>query len=592
MKKNYLILIFALLFNTFLFSQTVTLTPTAVNGSNVNSGPINLASTPNSTISLGVKVQFPSNATVNDYGTLKIYYTNLSITNANVAAGGDTGNLLFNGGQVANKSFIINLYWNDFLTTGGFIFAEYKTSTGSIYRSSNLAVIKNATMTGGTTLNPPADAPNPANISNTLCCNQTIRLGDKPEPYKGSVFLNPYKNEPYGINAKWEYKGDIIELDNINQTLSVDYITEPGNFTVQRSLGYVYGNTFPNKSNAITITVVPSPIVTNEISINAPVDSKGYFEIMATNPKQIFGTRQGGQVNLNILQNPNHTPQRGDLTTSIESFEWQYKKINTAKNEWITINSNHAYNLESFIPTDIDEAEDNYYLLRRIATYQNIKRASNTLKIVYRTIRKNNTICCDQTLIISPSNTIDPPSLIIGSDATPETNGYLKYQWQSQSIDSNSGNIGNWINITGATSKDYLPAPLLLVSNSRRGEISWSTPITYNYRRLTIRENSYEPTSYSNEVNLNSLNQYPEISLYPNPASSIINIENKKFAYRSDSTFVSIINSMGETVNSNNVSFITPYLISIDISNLPMGVYFINIQSTPTSSTKLTFIKQ
>ncbi|WP_230406350.1 hypothetical protein [Flavobacterium fluviale] len=251
--------------NALVFAQTVTLTPTIVNNTNVNTGPINLASVPTSTISLNVKVEIPSNVAVTDYGTLKIYYSNLSVTNANVASGGDRGTLFFGGGKIATRSIVINLFWSDFLTSGGFIFAEYKTPAGTSYRSSNLAIIKNATMTGGTTLNPPADAPNPSNISNTLCCNQTVRLEDKPEPFKGSVFLNPYKNEPYGINAKWEYKGNIIELDNINQTLSVDYITEPGNFTVQRSLGYVYGNTFPNKSNSITITVVPSPITSNEI---------------------------------------------------------------------------------------------------------------------------------------------------------------------------------------------------------------------------------------------------------------------------------------------------------------------------------------
>jgi hypothetical protein len=120
---------------------------------------------------------------------------------------------------VATKSFVINLNWTDFLTSGGFIYAEYKS--GASYNSSNIAVIKNATMTTGTTLNPPADAPNPATIVNTLCCNQTIRLGDKPAPITGSQYLNPYKEEPYGINSQWTNtsNGASPTLDDINRIL-------------------------------------------------------------------------------------------------------------------------------------------------------------------------------------------------------------------------------------------------------------------------------------------------------------------------------------------------------------------------------------
>lgn len=194
--------------STLVFSQKVTLTPTAVNNTNVNAGPINLASVPNSTISLNIKVEIPSNVAVNDQGTITVYYSNLNIANANVATGGNGGNLYFGGGKTATRSMVINLYWTDFLTSGGFIFAEYKTTAGTAYRSSNLAVIKNATMTTGTTLNPPADAPNPTKINNTLCCNQTVRLGDKPQLITGSQFLNPYEKEPYGINTKWETKGN------------------------------------------------------------------------------------------------------------------------------------------------------------------------------------------------------------------------------------------------------------------------------------------------------------------------------------------------------------------------------------------------
>ncbi len=605
MKKNYLFLIATLMLTTLTFAQTVTLTPTAVNSTNVNSGPINLASMPNSTISLNVKVEIPSNVAVNDYGTLKIYYSNLSSTNANVAAGGDGGALFFGGGRTATRSVVINLYWSDFLTSGGFIYAEYKNPAGTAYRSSNLAVIKNSTMNSGTTLNPPADAPNPRNITNTLCCNQTVRLGEKPQPITGSKYLNPYEKEPYGIKASWETNGtplppNFLNVDNINHSITLDYTNALGSFTVKRSLDYAYYNEYPNKSNAVTISVIKSPMHENKISIDGPFDSNGFAEIITTNPKIITGSTV--TINLTVLQNPNQTEQRGDNITNIDRYEWEYTKINSK--DWKTLDNENSEALNNFIPIDLDINEDNYYLLRRIAVYQNIKKVSNELKILVRTIRHNNTICCDQTLKILSPTQIESPNPLNGSSIIFDPNivtphqYYISYQWQSQ-LNGNTPNT--WQNISGATYKDYTPTqPLEIISDSRRNTLKLKD--SYNYRRIAeVTYSGYDQNnkwisgkskSYSNEVSLTGSGSPSNIKIYPNPATSVINIENTSFAYKADSTQVSIINSIGETVNSNNFSLITPYLISIDISNLPLGIYFINIQSTPTRVTKLSFIKQ
>jgi len=593
MRKNYIYLVLLLLLHISVFGQKVTLIPTTVNGASFSTGPINLASVPYSTISLGVKVEMPATAAPGDNGTIKVYFSKGAALGSNLAIGGDGGTLYFGGGKTATKSFIINLNWTDFPTSGGFIFAEYRS--GASYVSSNISVVKNTTMTGGTTLNPPADAPNPSNIANTLCCNQTIRQGDKPAPVTGSQYLNPYSGLPYGINSQWTNtsNGESPKLDDANKILHLDYATELKNIVVTRKLGYNYGGQFPNKSNDVTITVVPSPILTNEISIDAPINSDGFAELINTNnSKRVTGTRYTGLVNLTILQDPFHTSQRGDSFTDIEKFEWEYTKINiglVGSKNWTSINGQNDYFIESFNPSDISTTEDNYYLLRRIAIYQNIKRVSNTLKIVLRTIRKNNTICCDQTLVISAANTIDQPTLITGSDATPE-NGYLKYQWQSQSIDSNNGGkISNWSNIVGATSKDYLPPALQLVPTDRRGQTIWTTPITYNYRRITEPQYYDGQYSYSNEINLtSSLSSSPPSSpvspiiIYPNPATSVINIENtntRTYGGNLADSSISILSTTGIPVASNNFSIINPNLISVNISNLVIGTYFINIES-------------
>lgn len=608
MKKNYLFLIATLMLNTLIFAQTVTLTPTAVNSTNVNSGPINLASVPNSTISLNVKVDIPSNVAVSDYGTLKIYYSNSNVLNANVALGGDTGTLFFGGGRTTSRSIVINLLWSDFSTSGGFIFAEYKNPAGTAYRSSNIAVIKNSSMNSGTTLNPPADAPNPTKIPNTLCCNQTVRLGDKPQLITGSKFLNPYANEPYGIGEKWETKGNPntnIKADFINQTLSIDYITSPESFTATRSLGYVYGNEYPNKSNPINITVIKSPFSENIISIDAPFDSNGFAETISTNSKSILGARV--KINLTILQNPNQTEQRGDDVVNIDRYEWEYTKTNLK--DWKIIQNENSVGLENFTPSDLNFNEDNYYLVRRIAVYQNLKRVSNELKILVRTIRNNNTICCDQVLKISSPTQIESPEPISGSSITSDPNivtthqHYVTYQWQLQINGSDITN-NSWQNIVGATNKDYTPIqPLEIIV--RRGE-SLTLKNNYKYRRIAeVTYSGYDQNnkwisgkskSYSNEVSLTGSSTPSNIKIYPNPATSIINIENTSTRSYNGSnlsnSIINIVNVMGVPVISNNFSIINANLVSVNISNLSAGIYFINIQSVEGETIqKFTFIK-
>lgn len=436
MRKNYIYFVLLIL-NISMFGQKVTLTPTLVNGVAYSSGTINLESLSTSSVSLSIKVEIPSTAAVGDQGTIKIYFSKGSALGSNIATGGDGGALYFGGGKVATRSFIINLNWSDFLTSGGFIFAEYNNNSIA-YKSSNIPVVKNSTVNSGTIINPPADAPDPNKIVNTICCDQTIRLGDKPAPIIGSRYLNPYEGEPYGIDDSWRDSNGNNSFQSFDDIFKIplDYITDPKGLTIIRRLGYPFGD-YPNKSNTVTIKVVPSPILKNEISINAPINPEGYYEITDTNPKQISGTRFSSQVNLNILADPFHISKRGDSFTEIEKFEWEYKKLNVSS-DWTTIANENDYTLKSFNPSDFNSSEDNYYLLRRIAIYQNIKKVSNTLKIVLRTIRLNNTICCDQTLIISAENTIDSPSMIIGSDVTPTTNQYFDYQWQSQSIEAHS----------------------------------------------------------------------------------------------------------------------------------------------------------
>lgn len=597
MRKNYVYLVLLLLLHISVVGQKVTLTPTVVNGANFSTGSINLAGVPYSTISLGVKVEMPATSAPGDNGTLKIYYSKGIGLGANVAIGGDMGALYFGGGKTATKSFVINLSWTDFLTSGGFIFAEYKS--GASYNSSNIPVIKNATMTTGTTLNPPADAPNPSNIANTLCCNQTIRQGDKPAPITGSQYLNPYQGEPYGVNSQWTntINGGSPKLDDINRILYLDYATELKNITVTRKLGYSYGGQFPNKSNDVTITVVPSPIISNEISVDVSVNIDGFAELTNSNPKEIYGGNS--YVNLNILQNPFYVPGRAEAVENVDRYEWEFTYTNRAlggQYQWTTIPNQNSVTLNSsYLPNPIN-SEEGYYLVRRIAFYNNIKRASNPLKIVLRASRANNIICCNQNLQVSTSNEIEKPSIITGPIAISNQNQNLFYQWQSQSI-INRGKPSNWANITGATSKDYLPLDLEFIPGEGRNE---PTIPQYNYRRIATTNLYNGETYYSNEISLTSFRtqQIPTSSIivYPNPATSVINIENKDTTYNltDNQITITIANLMGTTVNAD-LTILNPNLVSVNISNLTIGTYFINIQTLRngrrSTLEQFTFIK-
>lgn len=220
-----------------------------------------------------------------------------------------------------------------------------------------------------------------------------------------------------------------------------------------------------------------------------------------------------------------------------------------------------------------------------------------------RNIRNNNAICCDQSLRILSATEIDQPATIIGSTPSLEdiniegTNlqYFIRYQWQRQTLNSTNK---NWLNINDATSKDFLPPSLKIIHNTRRGTLEPEE--NYNYRRIStinyqsIVNNYWKQevtTSYSNEVSLTG-SQYSYQTLYkayPNPTSSNLNIESR---VDFKDIKLKISNVMGTIVNSNTFSLVNSKLINIDVSNLVVGTYFIQIENTGYGINQLTFIKQ
>ncbi|PJJ08977.1 putative secreted protein (Por secretion system target) [Flavobacterium sp. 1] len=606
MKKNYLYLILLLLTNLLAVGQKVTLTPTTVNGANVSTGPINLGSVNSSTVTLSVKVALKTAPSDSNPGSIDIYYQKSASSPAITPTGGNGGGLLFLGSTTAERSFNISLEFSNFDPSGGIIYAEYKTYSGTIYKSDPISVIRQSSSTGGGGI--PADAPNPANIANTLCCNQTVRLGDKPAPIVGSQYANPYENYGYGINSSFSINSSLqFDIDHINKTLNFDYTTELKNITITRSLGYNSSTNLPNKSNTVTITVVPTPILNNTIYTNEPVNSNGFIELSNVKKLNIYGSRST-TVNLKILENPFYTPQPRDPGANVESYKWEYTKTNTNLSgfrTWNTLINENSSELNFENPSEKSNSEDTYYLIRRIAIYKNITNASEPIKVLIRGLRNNNTICCDQTLKITSLTEFDSPQTIIGSTPIIQDSNItgtnlqitsISYQWQSQSIGRSTA---SWLDISGAVSKDYLPNSIKVVENSggRRGQASFSLESNYNYRRITkinytVFDNKWingSLSSYSNEVSLTGSSNPESTKIYPNPTTSILNIEDNTLDI--SQAKISIINIMGMVVNSNNFSIINPNLISINVSNLITGTYIIKIEYNGINIAQKTFIK-
>ncbi|WP_337964818.1 T9SS type A sorting domain-containing protein [uncultured Flavobacterium sp.] len=616
MSKNYIPFIFLFFLNTLMFGQKVTITPLVVNGKSVAStSPINLESVDRSSVSLSVKIDSP--IPVGTEGTLSIWFTKDNAITPVVAEGGFERITNFSGGNSATISFVITLSLSSFNVSGGSISAQYKSFSGIVYKSANVSVIKNGSTPTTPPVTPPT-TPTAPNFKNTLCCDQDVRYGDRPAPMIASTV------DPSKVSTSWlklvggqfpnaTYNGPNYSTNKSN-ILITDYVTEPG--TYKRRLG----NDFPfNDSNPVNIRIIPSPITSNEISIEGAKDANGFAEITNTNPKSIYGSGNGrgaDQVNLNILADPYHVAQRGDTYDNLDRYEWQYAKTNYNDSNyfrtWVTLPNENGSTLENFTPENMSTTDDNYFVVRRIAIYKDIQRVSNFLKIIPRTVKNNNIICCDQVLTEGPSE-VEKPSVITGVTPSVENpNGAniqilnITYQWQNQTIlSARPSQYGAWTNINGATSKDCLPVPLqYTVTTGPRGT-SQSVQTTYNYRRIatityrtTNSNGNYSDAStksYSNEIYVRSGRDYGAATLiaYPNPASSIINIEYKGTDYTLSNTAITVANAMGTIVNSNNFSTVSPNVISIDVSSLPIGTYFITVQTGLGSrrNAGVTFIK-
>jgi hypothetical protein len=222
MKSIYLLLLL-LFFNSFLLAQSTNIGISPIDGdgnppenpipfpenTNANtvklivnhvnnvplnpSSPINFGGQQNITVSMYVEVSLSSPPSNNNPGNVTIFWQKDTAFLPVIANGGFTQNLLFNGSTFATASFSVTLNTDAFAATGGFIYAQYKTASGIVYKSSNRSVVKNAPV-----------VVNPTPVVPPTC---SLTFGKQTIPYNGIPII---PNE--GSNARYNdpIYGDFI----------------------------------------------------------------------------------------------------------------------------------------------------------------------------------------------------------------------------------------------------------------------------------------------------------------------------------------------------------------------------------------------
>jgi len=531
----YLVL---LLFSTIMFGQKVTLTPTVVNGSNVNNGPINLGGSTSSTISLNVKVETPTNSP--DNGTISIYYEKSPALGANIARGGNGVFLNFGGGKIGIINFVIYLDSADFNTSGGNIYAEYKNYAGATYKSSNIAVIKDGTS--------PPPPPLPYKFIEIV-------------PYGGTPILPLFHEYSYVASQEWAYGDQIIQpgspfyqggelrekttFDDGTISYSGKVIFNIVNFLPQ--FDNLYVNNTITGNQYLTTGQVPEMIVGNE-----PTES---HTIKATG-----GGRQRDQ----------------SVRNSLKSYNIQWQSRIKYPSTWTNMS---AVFFSMYGWRDISGATQMNYLPPQTNTGMEYRRliledpndkssyrrcaASNVIEIIPLIANATkNTICCDQT--VSSDN--------LASPLNGDFHNFSYYQWLVS-----QDNV-NWDPIQNGTTQNYTPTPLM--EDTRRTP---SFQIQYYRRILFDYEKSTNYTSNTVQINFEARanNTNESIKIFPNPATSIINIEdtnNRTYGgSQLEGASIIITNFFGNIVNSNNFTLVNSKLATVDISNLPAAIYIVNI---------------
>ncbi|WP_281323566.1 T9SS type A sorting domain-containing protein [Flavobacterium aestivum] len=551
MKKITIILLFILFCIPKSFGQTVSINSLVVNNVSANSTqPINIHPSAITTISLSTQVLF--SVPQGNNGTIDIYYRKNNNSPVITANGGSGGYLLFNGANSATRSFVITLDPAQFDPNGGYIYSEYKTSTGTTYKSANIPIVK---IIPDTNI-PPTIDPNYA----------TQRV-----PY-GGIPLLPKFVDYYDIQSQeWVDSANNVVLSDRNGWILYQSVV------IRQRTTFKNGTTKlePQQMNIIVSKFLPNY---SNLYVNNQISGDQYIAT-GQNPGTIIG---------NQATESHSTTPRGTVN-NLNYYQWQRREVYPLF--WNIINYGLAVNgwhdipgatQANYTPPSPSTGIEYRRLVLEDPSNSSESRnctASNVVSVFpISNLNITNTICCNQTVSTNPAP--------IQGDRTSASSIY--YQWQSS-----NDNI-NWFNIlSNADKKDYAP---LYPSNLRMSPqnvyyrrivqefiasakciyyISNVVTITYITRTRTskISNTKSEKTELANN----------SMTIYPNPSSSIITID----GINNISSFkVKVIDLAGKTVISKEPNQSNNELLQLDISMLPNGIYTVELENEFDKFTK------
>jgi|GEM_PF-1565112 len=171
------------------------------------------------------------------------------------------------------------------------------------------------------------------------------------------------------------------------------------------------------------------------------------------------------------------------------------------------------------------------------------------------------------------NNQLNSPLIVLNIDSTLMCNNYYKrYSFSSFNSSSHTGacvylveRVGFIENFIHTASSDYCSFEPTQIPNTN----NWSLDACPN-DLASIKNNT---------LGLSLVN------VYPNPTSSILNIDFKTIKGKSE---ITIVNVLGRNFFSE-ISTID--LISINIANLPNGIYFVNVNGESNNSTQKILVQ-
>lgn len=359
--KNVIFSLLAMFCINNLYSQSYNVSMIDVKYSNnvaIPSGqPINLGTSGSTTFTFKAKVTTNINLTgASVFGTIIIYAKRVGVTSpdwlgeiATVLTPTYSSPAYYFETSVGN----INLTASDFGSSGDVIYIEYIPNNGGSYKSSNWPIVKN-----GTTTNPITN--------NTICCSQTIVLGDNAATITGSM--------PSGGSGSfgyvWQRSNTGSSWTNISGATSINY--SPGSSVTattyfRRTVTSTGATAVPSSSVLITVDECPESdnVTTTVTTSNSPFERQASSFLNCTNIVQSGGTASFHAGDFVTLKNGFHGQANSNIHVYIEGCNSNGRMFNPdlieenfsdtiipAKTKLFTLSPNPATSMVNLISTE------------------------------------------------------------------------------------------------------------------------------------------------------------------------------------------------------------------------------------------------